>query len=145
MWYRHHPLYGQEVRVYRHFPPDGAVIILPDDTKCILPGWMLNEEACGHLVDEQRPRISLSVLIAVRELLDAQPLSPRTSSVSSGTFTCSGANHEQNQGTSDAASVPAGESVGAVAGRSPSRVSQARKPTAIRSRPIRTEVKEDLQ
>jgi len=104
---------------------------------------MLDKELCDQLVDEQQPRIAVRALTVLRELLDAQRLCPEADSVSSEVFTCSGANHEPSQDPSDVASVPAGESVGPVAGGQPMRVSQVGKSTAVRSRHGRTKVKED--
>jgi hypothetical protein len=83
VFYRYHPLFGREVQIVRRYPqipPDGILIVLPDSSHCVLPGWMLDEAACNCLADQDQPRIDLAALAAVRQLLDSQSLSIRDAS-----------------------------------------------------------------
>src|SRR5262249_48029048 len=75
--YRHHPLFGRQVRIARRCPndsPDSVVVLLPNGTSCTLPRWMLDPAACATLLDAPHPFIALDALISPRNLLDAPPL-----------------------------------------------------------------------
>jgi len=50
-----------------------VVITLGDDVQVAVPTWMLDPLACAQLTDEARPRICVSALCDLRELLDQQP------------------------------------------------------------------------
>ena len=74
--YRYHPLFGKEVEVYRRLNPrvsEQVIVHLPDDTKCALPAWMLDESFCCGLSDADTARVSANALRAVATLLDHQP------------------------------------------------------------------------
>ena len=73
--YRHHPLFGREVEVFRHSNRvgDGDLIVrLPDDTWCAVPQWMLEEGVCARLVDAPTPLLSVRALRSLIRLLDSQ-------------------------------------------------------------------------
>ena len=77
--YRFHPLYDCEVEVVVQFPrisPGVVLIVLPDQSRCALPEWMLDPIACAGLVDRPEPMISPAALCRLRELLDAQEVLP---------------------------------------------------------------------
>jgi len=85
------------VEVYRRCPghePDGVIIRLPDDTRCLIPGWMLDPAACAVVRDETEPRISSAALLQLRQLLDAQPCIDREDVSCSGTYLSPGVTHE---------------------------------------------------
>ena len=71
--YRYHPLFGKEVEVYRRLNPrisEQVIVHLPDDTKCALPAWMLDEGFCCGLSDAGTARVNVDGLRAVATLLD---------------------------------------------------------------------------
>src|SRR5580765_468190 len=71
--YRYHPLFGNEVEVYRRLNPrvsEQVIVHLPDDTKCALPAWMLDESFCCGFCDADIPQIGVHALRAVATLLD---------------------------------------------------------------------------
>jgi hypothetical protein len=73
--YRHHPLAGRCVEVLRRRKQGDAeqvVITLPDETRCVLPAWMLDPVHCDAMPQEPHPRVALAALKRLRALLDAQ-------------------------------------------------------------------------
>jgi hypothetical protein len=71
--YCYHPLFGKEVEVYRRLNPrvsEEVIVHLPDDTKCALPAWMLDESFCCGLSDADTAWVSMDALRAVATLLD---------------------------------------------------------------------------
>jgi hypothetical protein len=48
------------------------VIQLHDEVQVAVPGWMLDPVCCQQLTDETRPRIAVSALCTLGELLDSQ-------------------------------------------------------------------------
>ena len=49
-----------------------VIVELPDQTRCALPAWMLDEAFCGSLTEAEHPVVSVSALCTLGELLDAQ-------------------------------------------------------------------------
>ncbi len=75
--YHHHPFFGQTVEIIRwlrHQTADSLVIQLQDGLQLAIPSWMLDPLACSHVSDAPAPRLSVEALLAVRALLDHQPL-----------------------------------------------------------------------
>lgn len=75
--YPHHPLYGQSVTVVRRsisFGPHQVQVALSSGYQLVIPDWMLDEEHCRGMEIVTHPTVALSALLAVRSLLDAQPL-----------------------------------------------------------------------
>lgn len=75
--YHHHPFCGQTVEIIRwlrHQTADSLVIQLQDGLQLAIPSWMLDPVACSHVSDAPAPRLSVEALLAVRALLDHQPL-----------------------------------------------------------------------
>jgi hypothetical protein len=75
--YRFHPLYGTEVEVIRCLRKSASVILivkLPSGVQIAVPEWMLIPLACDQLRIEDKPRISIYALIALRRLIDSQRL-----------------------------------------------------------------------
>ena len=71
--YRFHPLAGLSVRFRRHHRrSDGMLLIVerPDGTLVHVPEWMTTPEAAGIEL-EDRPRLSLRSLAALRDSIDA--------------------------------------------------------------------------
>ena len=46
----------------------------PTGTQLAVPVWMLDPIFCGQLRDQSHPGLSIAALIALRELLDTQPI-----------------------------------------------------------------------
>ena len=77
MCYHHHPCFGQTgdiIRWLRRQTSESLVIKLQDGLEIALPSWMLEPLACSHVHDAPAPRLSVEVLLALRHLLDYQPL-----------------------------------------------------------------------
>ena len=73
--YRHHPLFGRQVRVVARRKGVGSedvVVELPDGTNCALPGWMLDATVCAALTDSAVAVISRAALRALCRLVDSQ-------------------------------------------------------------------------
>ena len=49
-----------------------VVVELPDQTRCALPAWMLDEAFCKSLTEAAHPVVSVTALCGLGELLDAQ-------------------------------------------------------------------------
>jgi hypothetical protein len=74
--YRHHPVHGEHVEIVRglrRYTTDCLVIKLRDDVQVAVPSWMLDPVSCQQLTDEARPRIAVSALSELRELVDSRP------------------------------------------------------------------------
>lgn len=67
--YPWHPLYGQTLPVRRQQVASGAErfihVLLPDDTWCLVPGWMTSRERCAQLALSEQAEASVA---ALREL-----------------------------------------------------------------------------
>ena len=75
--YHHHPFCGQTVEIIRWLrrqTSDSLVIKLQDGLELAIPSWMLDPLACSHVSDAPAPRLSVEALLALRDLLDHQPL-----------------------------------------------------------------------
>ena len=75
--YRHHPFYGAEVKVVRtvrRFPDEIDIVQLPQGLQIAVPRWMLDPLACSQLPQEVKPRVALSALLRIAELLQRQRL-----------------------------------------------------------------------
>ena len=49
-----------------------VIVELPDQTRCALPAWMLDEAFCKSLTEAEHPVVSVTALCGLGELLDAQ-------------------------------------------------------------------------
>ena len=78
MCYRHHPFHGEEVEVLRRARGQNVDSVLvrvrENGVQLALPAWMLDDVFCAQLRYECEPLVAVSALIALCELLDAQPL-----------------------------------------------------------------------
>jgi hypothetical protein len=105
--YRYHPLFNREAQVVRrcpNVPPDGILIVLPDGSRCVLPSWMLDPVVCSSFTDDSDPRIALSTLWALRQLIDKSlPLSKP--SVTSGAPANTGGDHAQAKDSATSSAV----------------------------------------
>jgi hypothetical protein len=86
--YRHHPYSGQEVEIirrFRRYVGDSVIVqIERSAVQLVVPVWMLDPVFCGRLRFQSEPRVSISALLELRELLDSQPsLPPSSKAVSS--------------------------------------------------------------
>jgi len=48
------------------------IVRLPDDTRCALPAWMLDESLCAAMVESSTPVLPLTTLRCLIRLLDLQ-------------------------------------------------------------------------
>jgi hypothetical protein len=64
--------------------PHDVLILLPDGTRCALPGWMFDPNFCAGLNDQAAPRIGLTRLQALGKVLDAVLLPSPPPSAQSG-------------------------------------------------------------
>src|SRR5262249_26725095 len=75
--YQHHPFCGQTVEIIRWLrrqTSESLVIKLPDGLELAIPAWMLDPVACSRVHDAPAPRLTVEALLALRALLDRQPL-----------------------------------------------------------------------
>ena len=75
--YHHHPFFGQTVDIIRWLrrqTSESLVIKLQDGLELAIPSWMLDPLACSHVHDAPAPRLTIEALLALRDLLDRQPL-----------------------------------------------------------------------
>src|SRR5262249_48612446 len=106
--YRYHPLFNREAQIVRRCPnvrPEGLLIVLPDGYRCVLPSWMLDPVVCSSFTDDLEPRIALSALRALRQLIDTQPLPFSKPSVRSGATANTGGDHAQAKGSAISSAV----------------------------------------
>jgi hypothetical protein len=77
--YRYHPLSGTEVCILHgkaHGGSDRVLVELPDQTRCMLPAWMLDLCICSGLRDADTPCIALGALRTLCALVDSQSFAP---------------------------------------------------------------------
>jgi hypothetical protein len=75
--YHHHPFFGQTgeiIRWLRRQTSESLVIQLQDGLELAIPAWMLDPLACSLVHDAPVPRLTVEALLALRALLDRQPL-----------------------------------------------------------------------
>ena len=76
--YRHHPFFGEEVEIVRRFrrhAGDSVIVkVRQHAAELAVPVWMLDPAVCGQLREGGDPRLIVSALLALRELLDSQPI-----------------------------------------------------------------------
>ncbi len=85
--YPHHPHYGESVdiiRCLRRQHDETFIVKLSGESRLAVPGWMLDPMVCDGLREADRPEIALDALLALRALLDVQPLSEQKNPSSSG-------------------------------------------------------------
>jgi len=75
---RQHPFHGEEVEILRrardHKGGSVLVRVRQNGVQLTLPAWMLDDGFCAQLRYGTEPLVVPPALIALRELLDAQPL-----------------------------------------------------------------------
>jgi hypothetical protein len=77
--YHHHPFFGQTVEIIRWLRrqhSESLVVKLQDGLELAIPAWMLDPLACSQVHDASVPRLTVDALLALRALLDYQPLLP---------------------------------------------------------------------
>ena len=70
--YRHHPLFGQDVRVVRALHQRGTpsvIIELPDGAQIAVPKWMLDPLRCRSMREEDTPTIAIGALVELSALV----------------------------------------------------------------------------
>ena len=58
------------IRRYDSISSQEVIVLLPDQTRCALPGWMLDEVFCANLVEADHPILSIAALCDLNKLLD---------------------------------------------------------------------------
>jgi hypothetical protein len=64
------------IRHLRRISSAILIVRLPDGSQLAVPEWMLNPLSCERLIDEAEPRVAISALVELRQLIDSQPLIP---------------------------------------------------------------------
>jgi hypothetical protein len=80
--YPYHPHYGQTVTMVRkcsHLGPHQVQVALPSEVQILIPEWMLDEDLCCGMEIVECPALSISALLSLRDLIDAQPRPPEPS------------------------------------------------------------------
>jgi hypothetical protein len=75
--YRYHPFFGKTVEIVRWLrrqTTESLVVKLPDGLELAIPAWMLDPLACSLVHDAPAPYLTVEALVALRDLLDRQPL-----------------------------------------------------------------------
>jgi hypothetical protein len=74
---------------------NGAVIVQGEESlRILMPGWMLDEGYCRMLVVEDRPRVSVEALVALRAVIDAQQRAAGAAGGGCGCVVADENNHE---------------------------------------------------
>src|SRR4029453_7976454 len=140
--YHHHPFFGQTgeiIRWLRRQTSASLVIKLQDGLELAIPSWMLDPLACSLVHDAPAPCLTVEALVALRALLDRQPLLhaalPATPCVSQP----EGARDAQESSSSPSGTgpraLPHPRRVATAAHRQAPAVSRAPRPTAHRRQP----------
>ena len=140
--YRHHPFFGQTVEIVRWLrrqTTESLIVKLPEGLELAIPAWMLDPVACNLVCDAPAPRLTVEALLALRDLLDRQPLLhtaiPATPCVSQP----EGARDAQESSASPSVAGPRAlhhpRRVATAAHRQTPAVSRAPRPTAHRRQP----------
>jgi hypothetical protein len=58
------------IRRYDSVCSQEVIVLLPDQTRCALPSWMLDEVFCASLVEADHPILSVGALCNLDKLLD---------------------------------------------------------------------------
>jgi len=132
--YRHHPQFGSPVDIVRRLRREHEeqfIVNLPDDSRIAVPGWMLDPLVCEGLQEATSPQIAIEALLALRTLIDAQPLPSPSRTGSSGASPLEDGDSDAEQGahTTPSTNVSAPEhrdALGAAASRDARAVSSAR-------------------
>jgi hypothetical protein len=75
--YPHHPFFeqtGELIRWLRRQTSESLGIKLRDGLELAIPAWLLDPLACGRVHDAPAPCLTVEALLALRDLLDRQPL-----------------------------------------------------------------------
>jgi hypothetical protein len=75
--YRHHPFFGTEVKIIRaqrRFVDEIDIVQLPEGFQIAVPRWMLDPVACSQLHQEAKPRVTVTALLRLADLLQSHDL-----------------------------------------------------------------------
>ena len=140
--YHHHPFFGQTVEIIRWLrrqTSDSLVIKLQDGLELALPSWMLDPVACSLMHDAPAPRLTMETLLALRALLDRQPLLPAALPATPCVSQPEGARDAQESSASPRVAGPRAlhhpHHLAPAAPRQAPAVSRAPRPTAHRRQP----------
>jgi hypothetical protein len=94
------------VRYLRRGNAAVVIVRLPDSSQLAMPEWMLKPETCAELKIEARPRISMSALLELCELMEAQPSAATDNSHSCAESARGGRDAQQRESGHTAAPIP---------------------------------------
>jgi hypothetical protein len=78
----HHPYFGVTVMMGRkcsHFGPHRVQVALPSGAQMLIPEWMFDEDSCRGMGIVEHSTLSITALLSLRDLVDAQPRTPEPS------------------------------------------------------------------
>jgi hypothetical protein len=61
------------VRKCSHLGPHQVQVAFPSRGQILIPAWMLDEDLCSGMEIVERPALSITALLSLRDLIDAQP------------------------------------------------------------------------
>ncbi len=96
IYYVHHPQYGQTVGLVRKcssFGLNQVLVALPSGDQMFVPEWMLDEHLCCGMEVREHPRLAISALLKLRELVDLH-LSQTADTITSEASSAGGASRE---------------------------------------------------
>ena len=67
------------VRKCSHLGPHQVQVALPSGVQILIPEWMLDEDLCRGMEIVECPALSITALLSLRDLIDAQPRTPEPS------------------------------------------------------------------
>lgn len=62
-----------------HLGPHQVQVALPSGVQILIPEWMLDEDLCRGMGIVERPALSITALLSLRDLIDSQPRTPEPS------------------------------------------------------------------
>ena len=104
--YRYHPLHGVAVQLVRYLRRGSSAVVIVrmlDSSQLAIPEWMLKPEACEELKVESKPRISVSALFDVCQLIGSPGSAVADNSQSCAESATGGRNAQQGESADTAA------------------------------------------
>jgi hypothetical protein len=125
------------VRTLRRFVDEIDIVQLPQGFQIAVPRWMLDPVACSRLPQEAKPRVALSALLRMAELVEKQRLPVGSDAALLDTSTSTKGHHVSRQKSALSSSPVASsqeDALGPLPGTDPSSVSSTADSTAAPSR-----------
>jgi hypothetical protein len=92
------------VRKCSHLGPHQVQVALPSGVQILIPEWMLDEALCRGMEIVECPALSITALLSLRDLIDAQPRTPEPA--------CAIASEVSSGGAMDEATTPGSSALG---------------------------------